>query len=558
MKIRKISFINHPILSNLELDFVDKAGKAVNTIILAGENGVGKSLILRSLFSIFNFNISNLAIDFFSTVEIELLDKDCALLSKNVEVAKRIKMPIDNNIIYITTNPSKRDCTTRREIKYMNDGKQISTTCDFFVTSEAKKIFKTIFSDTEINYTPSSVNSVTSMDTDLDEAKCVRSTSSLATEIKQLLIDIKNADAISFSEWAENNKGCSIDPDHINIRMDRFTSAFNFMFPSKKFKGIVNYKNTKDVIFVENDKEMSIAYLSSGEKQVVFRGCFLLKDKMSILGSVILIDEPEISMHPLWQIKILSFFKMLFTVDGTQTSQIITATHSPFIIHNVDRCNDKVIVLKKNSSGEIYVLDHPTYYNWSPEEEIKEAFCINIDFDEKITYILLEGITDENYFKKAAEIFNLNNNNKLDFKYIGSINERGEAIDGGYSALDKALIFLNNNPYIIKGNIVLLYDSDVNNVENKQTKIDKIIIRKMSINYKNNIKKGVENLLVIPNDINIEDFKNEKNKDNGDGFYNTIRELNKNKLCDYICNKIEVNKQKEILINFKNEIEKYL
>ena len=42
-KIRKIKFQDHPILKNLELDFCGKDGKALDTIIFAGENGTGKA-----------------------------------------------------------------------------------------------------------------------------------------------------------------------------------------------------------------------------------------------------------------------------------------------------------------------------------------------------------------------------------------------------------------------------------------------------------------------------------------------------------------------------------
>ena len=59
MKIRKIEFINHQIFGNIKLDFTDKNGKAVNTIIIAGENGVGKSLLLNTIFEFSNLNIVN-------------------------------------------------------------------------------------------------------------------------------------------------------------------------------------------------------------------------------------------------------------------------------------------------------------------------------------------------------------------------------------------------------------------------------------------------------------------------------------------------------------------
>lgn len=41
-KVRKIQFIEHPILKNMEFNFVGRDGKTVDTVIFAGENGCGK------------------------------------------------------------------------------------------------------------------------------------------------------------------------------------------------------------------------------------------------------------------------------------------------------------------------------------------------------------------------------------------------------------------------------------------------------------------------------------------------------------------------------------
>lgn len=76
------------------------------------------------------------------------------------------------------------------------------------------------------------------------------------------------------------------------------------------------------VMFKEFGKEMSIENLSSGEKQVVFRGGFLLKDRNSSHGAIVMIDEPEISMHPTWQLNILEFFRKFFELgDGMLSCQ---------------------------------------------------------------------------------------------------------------------------------------------------------------------------------------------------------------------------------------------
>lgn len=50
MKIRKVKWTNHPILGNLELDFVNPVtNHPFSTIVFAGENGSGKTTILETL-----------------------------------------------------------------------------------------------------------------------------------------------------------------------------------------------------------------------------------------------------------------------------------------------------------------------------------------------------------------------------------------------------------------------------------------------------------------------------------------------------------------------------
>lgn len=51
-KVRKIQFIEHPILKNMEFNFVGRDGKTVDTVIFADENGCGKSVIIDELYQI--------------------------------------------------------------------------------------------------------------------------------------------------------------------------------------------------------------------------------------------------------------------------------------------------------------------------------------------------------------------------------------------------------------------------------------------------------------------------------------------------------------------------
>lgn len=400
MKIRTIKFTEHPVLGDLNLDFTDQKGNVINTIILAGENGTGKSIILNTIFEFSTINIENNT-GGKRVFEIELSDLEFDTL-KNIDIFKQqFNEPILNNILYIAIDYSitgninqKITITTKK-----TNNELVNLRGNILRHTDMQKILKVIFSDVEINFTPNQITTVTSKNIDEDRTQSERSNPSLATEITQLLVDIQSVDALEFTDWARQNPGQPIDEKRIDIRTKRFTNAFDFMFPLKKYSHIETGRNQKDVIFVENGKEVSIANLSSGEKQIIFRGSFLLKNKKSSMGALILIDEPEISMHPIWQLKILSFFKKLFSDEGKLTSQLIVATHSPFIIHNANRNDDKVIVLQRDNDGKISVADDPQFYSWSTERKVREAFKVAQVLRPNLITVFVEGETDEKYFK---------------------------------------------------------------------------------------------------------------------------------------------------------------
>ena len=58
--ITKLKWKDHPILGNLELNFTNSSGKPYNTIVLAGENGTGKTTILETLSTFLNLGVTDL------------------------------------------------------------------------------------------------------------------------------------------------------------------------------------------------------------------------------------------------------------------------------------------------------------------------------------------------------------------------------------------------------------------------------------------------------------------------------------------------------------------
>lgn len=77
--------------------------------------------------------------------------------------------------------------------------------------------------------------------------------------------------------------------------------------------------------------ELSLDKLSSGEKQIIvlyYDLIFGLENK-----TILLIDEPEISLHVAWQREMLDDFNKIVLLQKDQLS-IIVATHSPQLINN--------------------------------------------------------------------------------------------------------------------------------------------------------------------------------------------------------------------------------
>lgn len=548
MRFRKIALKNHPILTNLELDFTDEDNKSVETLILAGENGTGKTSVLDLLYEFSMIELSEEKRAEHRLFEIELSPKELEIISNNENYRHFFSNGFAGGIFKVEFDFNIIGSWNHIKVSfYDSENNEKIVTGDFFHQQEIKQILRVVYSDVEINYTSKQLKSVTAKDLDENKPSSYKSDGNLATDITQLLIDIQSLDSQEFAQWARQNIGKAVDETKIDTRIKRFTTAFDSIFPAKKFLGIENRNNVKEVLFQEEGKTMSINQLSSGEKQIVFRGGFLLKDKGSSKGATFLIDEPEISLHPKWQIEILDFYKRVINDSNPdESSQMIFSTHSPFIIHNPNRRNDKVVILSKDETGQITALETPEFYSWTNNKVVKEAFQVDFNLQESPNKVYLEGETDEKYFKKAIEVFNLDTL-QFEISWIGRINENGNTEFTGDTALNHAKSFFLANSDILNSKVVLFYDSDTRKPEES---LGNLLIRKMPLNADNELYKiGIENLLVLPDTFDKNQFYTERLKEDDYGAQSVIRTLDKTKLCDWVCDECPAEQQKEVLKN---------
>ncbi len=112
--------------------------------------------------------------------------------------------------------------------------------------------------------------------------------------------------------------------DNLLSRINIFKNLVNARFIDKQL--IVDRRNGFRISSASN-RDVPLDNLSSGEQHqlvIVFDLLFDVKP-----DSLILIDEPELSMHVVWQ---KNFISGLQEMIGLNSFDVILATHSPFVV----------------------------------------------------------------------------------------------------------------------------------------------------------------------------------------------------------------------------------
>lgn len=120
---------------------------------------------------------------------------------------------------------------------------------------------------------------------------------------------------------------------------------FNKIFENVDFYTRLSGVQYEDGIFKPeflnaNGQKVFIYDLSDGEQRLYLSAMRMMN--FDYQNKVILMDEPEVSLHPAWQQKIMQIYSRI-----GKNNQFIVATHSPQIIANTPYQN--LIILKKDN-----------------------------------------------------------------------------------------------------------------------------------------------------------------------------------------------------------------
>lgn len=423
MRVAGVELRDHPGLGDLVLDFRNAEGRAPKLIVVAGENGCGKTALLEAIFfalastNFFNRGGSTTLPIGWPRVLVEPNPdafegtRNLSLMPSEITVEERadieLKWPGFNGLV-IEIGAASPDNRFYHRFLWLMQGVAYRHP----VNTEAiiGTDFGCFLSEANVSFIVPPIETVTALGSPskrqhlpADVAYPLRGGQRLGTEIPQLLVDIQAADASELASWGRQNPGKVIPANLIDRRIRRFADAFALIVPDKRFKEVVVIDGEHRPMFTQYGFETSLAELSTGEKQIVFRGAFLLRSAEHLPGAVVLIDEPELSLHPRWQSGILDYYDKIVQETPNRESQVVLATHSPFVVHGSPAAKH-IILRRDGTTGRVSVDQTATYPGVTSSEVAVAAFELS-DFlvrrPGNRLAVVTEGKTDSQILTRA-------------------------------------------------------------------------------------------------------------------------------------------------------------
>jgi len=166
----------------------------------------------------------------------------------------------------------------------------------------------------------------------------------------------------------------SIDFGPVEVDLGNKNGISNLIEFKREIDELIDFNLLKPIkiFFYKKKENISFEDCSSGEKHIIFAFSSIAVNIYP--GSIILVDEPEISLHPNWQMKYIHLLKKTF--EKYSSCHFILATHSHYIISDLEPDSSSVVILKKDDDNEpskAELLEYSTY-SWSADNIIYNVF----------------------------------------------------------------------------------------------------------------------------------------------------------------------------------------
>lgn len=209
-------------------------------------------------------------------------------------------------------------------------------------------------------------------------------------KVRELYDFYKNKE---FAKQPTCNYDIDIDQNSLAANED-----LNYIYKLKQYDLV----QAASVVFYKNGKQIASEEMSSGEFAMLSM-VLSISTAASDSHTLILIDEPELSLHPNWQMTIID---NLDRALKDQVCHLLIATHSHMLVSDLPMNRSSVSQWEKDKDGNLIAnrIEENTY-GWSAEEVLLKVFKTATDrnryFGERIAK-LLEQMGNDTITKEAV------------------------------------------------------------------------------------------------------------------------------------------------------------
>ena len=357
MKIKNLHIKEFKGLRDISINF-EKNDEPLDLVVLAGSNGSGKTRILESILRYFQDHINYKQNNIEAEIFYEEKEKNC--ISNVRDFFYRLE-----SFSYCEANDPLRE--KHIEIKNKLD-----------------ILPKVIYVPTEINFQKMNVASTTLV----QEYKFINIVNT------NLIKDIPSYIATKMISAMLKNKNEKVGDVQKKV-FNEINEIFENLSIDVKVEDISQDGRNITIFTNSSGDEFDINELSSGEKQLFLRT--LAIKMLNPENSIILIDEPELSLHPKWQQRIVDVYRKI-----GKNNQILIATHSQHILVSVRKEN--IMLLDKDDEGKIVVRTGDELYDsyGQPTDRVlKDIMGLETTRNPKVFKLLEEAgeLVDKNEYE---------------------------------------------------------------------------------------------------------------------------------------------------------------
>ena len=435
LRINSITILDHPILGRIKLDLCQEEGEpqGVYTTVIIGANGIGKSRLLGALAEIFCcleslyekkepnvpryyfdivYTIQGETIEFANFRDINVIERGRRLFTHfwykkgNREVGVEEMLLPKKVIASATTIMDKYVAKSTNMYRYKglrNENSPSTTGTRTMVRKTVEGLLYSLdvkegFRDElknlleylklqprlELAYSMRYVDVFVKPDMNGQELQRIFENQSDVFKRATKLWGTHNYEKIKEEDWQKLEVAADFfrrvaqrgfDDGRRQLKYDLLEEGYKVTEDREALKvlsslDLLTYPSLK--VYKSFNGGYEFEQSSSGESSLLCQMVSIMSDIEP--GSLILIDEPENSAHPNWQMSYMGWIKSIF--EKYFNCHFVISTHSHFILTDLEPSTSDIVALEKKGDVIKDVSDGVNTFNWSVDDILYRVFGV--------------------------------------------------------------------------------------------------------------------------------------------------------------------------------------